>query len=169
MAEPTCALSSVAVLRARNLMDPATLTVGEHESLASAWEMLARSECRYLPVLRGSTVVGILDDHAVVCARSTRSLDGRQRQVGEFSRAARFVAPDAPMATLLPALFEGGGVVVVLDRGQVLGLVTSEHVAGVLAAALGTSGHAPDAEPEPSRIPLSACVGTVVPSGPTDA
>lgn len=163
-----CTLSSVAAVRARDLMEPATLTVNEHESLASAWEMLARSECRYLPVLRGTTVVGILDDHAVVCARSTRSLDGRQRQVGEFSRGARTVPPTAPLDTMLTALADAGGVLVVVEHGQVLGLVTCEHVAGLLGTALGT-GTARPAVLVGQEAPVSACVGAVQPASPAEA
>jgi predicted transcriptional regulator len=161
-----CALSSVAAVRARDLMEPATLTVTEHESLASAWEMLARSECRYLPVLRGTKVVGVLDDHAVVCARSTRALDGRQRQVGEFSRTARTVAPNAALDTVLPALGEAGGVLVVVEHGDVVGLITCEHVAGLLGAALG-AGSARPVELVGAEAPVSACVGAMLPATPT--
>jgi CBS-domain-containing membrane protein len=167
MAGQGCALGSVGALRARDVMDHATLTVGEQESLASAWEMLARSECRYLPVLRGTTVVGILDDHAVVCARSTRSLDGRQRQVGDFARQARIVSPGTTVEALLPALGEAGGVVVVAEHGQVLGLVTCEHVAALLGAALG-AGSARHGSRVSDVAPMSACVGSVVPATAAD-
>jgi len=163
-----CALASVAALRARDVMEPAPLTVNEQESLASAWEVLARTECRRVPVVRGATVVGLLDDHALVAARGTRSLDGRQRLVGEFARAARRVGPDTLIEAVLPALGEAGGAVLVEEHGQVLGIVTCEHVVALLAMAL-PARPATAHEATPTLHLAGACVGSVVPAGPADA
>lgn len=133
-----CRLIAIAELTAAELMTTDAITVAEHESLAAAWEVLARAGCRFLPVMRGGRVVGVIDDHAVVVARTTRWLDGRPRLVGDAATPARVVHARTLLPDLLDHFAEGGviAIVVVDDDGRPLGLVTAERLVGLIDRAL---------------------------------
>jgi CBS domain-containing protein len=133
---------AISELTAAEVMTVDAITVAEHESLAAAWEILARAGCQFLPVLRGRRVVGVIDDHAVIVARSTRWLDGRLRLVGDVAGPSRVVAADTLLPQLLEQLSDHGGsaLVVVDDRGAVLGLVTAERIVDLVERALNASG-----------------------------
>lgn len=149
MGNRVCALYALAKLRARDVMITDAIAVAEHESLAAAWEVLARAGCRFLPVLRGGRVVGVIDDHAVVVARSTKWLDGRQRLVGEAARPVPTVSESTPLPQLLDHVLATGSAVVVIDgAGAPMGLVTAELLLALLDQALGRET-APAPCPEP--------------------
>ncbi|HEX9259624.1 MAG TPA: CBS domain-containing protein, partial [Acidimicrobiales bacterium] len=127
----------LASLRASDVMVTDPVTLSEHESLASAWEVLARAGCRALPVMRSGRAVGIVDDHAIVCARTTKSLDGRPRLVGDVAVAARTVHVSAPLTELLEVVHQHcTAAVVVDDGGRMVGLVTPETLLTALRDAL---------------------------------
>jgi len=120
-------VEALSTLRAVDVMVADPLTLSEHESLASAWEVLARAGVGALPVMRGGRPVGIIDDHAIVCARTTKSLDGRPRLVGDVAVAARTVHISTPLTELLDLVHEHRtAAVVVDDTGRLVGLVTQD-------------------------------------------
>jgi acetoin utilization protein AcuB len=133
---------ALAELRAGDVMAPDTITVAEHESLAAAWEVLARAGCRFLPVMRGHRLVGVIDDHAVVVARSTKWLDGRPRLVGDAATPAHTVRRDTPLVEVLGHLSEAAGsaLVVVDEQGGPVGILTADRVVGLIDQALDCAG-----------------------------
>jgi CBS-domain-containing membrane protein len=137
---PQCVVRLLSQLTARDVMAAGVISVYERESLASAWELLARGGTDALPVLRGTAVVGIVDHRAMVHARNTRWLDGRPRLVGDALRPATVVGPDTGVADLLDQLADGA-VVVCEPPGYPIGVVTSSSlvrcIAGAAPAPLG--------------------------------
>jgi acetoin utilization protein AcuB len=133
----------LARLHACDVMATDAITVAEHESLAAAWEVLARAGCRFLPVLRGSRVVGVIDDHAVVCARTTRWLDGRQRLVGDAASPARTVHATTPLPQVIEVMARNAtsALVVVDDGGSLVGLVTADSLLGLIDRAMACDGN----------------------------
>jgi CBS domain-containing protein len=130
-----CALERLRDLSARDLMVADPVSVTEQESLASAWELLARGEAGVLPVVRGAEVVGVVDHRAMVQARGTKWLDGRPRLVGDALRPTAVVAPTTPLLALLPRLAASPcGVLIVGEPiGGPLGVVTAETVVQAMA------------------------------------
>lgn len=138
-----CALMAVAGLRARDVMATDAVSVAEHESLAAAWEVLARGGCRFLPVVRRNRVVGVIDDRAIVLARSTKWLDGRPRLVGDASRPVATVSEETPLTELIDQLRAqtAAALVVTDDEGGPVGVVTAELVLGLIDEALRCTAH----------------------------
>jgi CBS domain-containing protein len=141
MAQSLCTLVALAQLRAADVMTTDALVVAEHESLAVAWELLARGGCGFLPVLRNGRVVGVIDDHALVTSRSPRFLDGRPRLVGDASQPAPTVDVSAPLSVIVERLTAEGrpGLVVTDSSGAVVGIITAGRVVDLLDRALPAS------------------------------
>jgi len=131
---PPCVVRLLSQLTARDVMAAGVVSVHERESLASAWELLARGGTDALPVVRGAAVVGIVDHRAMVHARNTRWLDGRPRLVGDALRPAAVVGPDTEVADLLDELADGA-VVVCEPAGSPIGLVTPSSLVRCIAGA----------------------------------
>jgi CBS domain-containing protein len=149
---------ALAMLTAADVMTTEPIAVAEHESLAMAWEVLARGHVGFVPVVRHGRVVGVLDDRAVVQSRTPRWLDGQPRLVADAARTATTVHPSTSLPTLLECFTSTGdtAVVVVDDDGGAVGLVLAATVLGLFERALG-SHHGPHAvEHEPSRLRRTA-------------
>ena len=135
---PHQSLVALSTLRAADVMTTDPVAVADHESLAVAWELLARAGCRFLPVLRSGRVVGVIDDHAMVMVRSTRWQDGRPRTVGDAVKRARTVDSGLPLPEVIELLASGLNVLVVVDRiGEPEGLITAEGIVQLLDRILG--------------------------------
>jgi CBS-domain-containing membrane protein len=130
-------------LTAGDIMATGVIAVGEKETLASAWELLDRGDARALPVVRGDEVVGVVDDRAVVHARTTRWLDGRPRLVGDACRPVPVVTRGARLAELVARLAgtEHAVLVVCDPPGHPVGVITADRLVHAVAASL-TAGHA---------------------------
>jgi CBS-domain-containing membrane protein len=133
-----CIVDALGRLTAADVMTTDAITLAESESLAAAWELLARSGCRVLPVVRNGRVVGVIDDHAIVCARSTKFLDGSQRLVGDTLVPAHTVQRSTKVRALLDRLADGAdrALVVLDDHGFLVGLVTADRLVTLLQRAL---------------------------------
>jgi CBS-domain-containing membrane protein len=149
--EASCALVALALLNAADVMTTDPTTVADHESLAAAWEVLARGGVGFLPVSRRGRVVGVLDDRAVVHSRTTKWLDGRPRLVGDAVRRVASIRPWTPMPELLER-FTGSGdqaLVVVDDDDRAIGLVLATTVLALFEQAMARGhSHGPIAPPD---------------------
>ena len=126
-------------LTAADLMSTDLLVVSEGESVAAAWELMARGRIHHLPVVRGRLCVGLLDDRALFQAWSPGSLSRTRRKVGELlTRRPPVVDPDAALVELARRMEEYGtdGVVIVGPLGEALGVVTVTDLVAALAGVL---------------------------------
>ncbi|MBK9179098.1 MAG: CBS domain-containing protein [Acidimicrobiales bacterium] len=133
-------LGDLAALVAADIMSTDLVMVSENESMASAWELLARGRFHHLPVLRRGHLVGVLDDQALVRARTPGTVGTAARKVvGDIlPRAFPTVGPDAPFAEVVARLRAEGvdALPVVSDEGDFLGMVTATDVIAALADTL---------------------------------
>jgi CBS domain-containing protein len=144
--DASCALVALALLNAADVMTTDPTTVADHESLAAAWEVLARGGVGFLPVSRRGRVVGVLDDRAVVHSRTTKWLDGRPRLVGDAVRRVASIRPSTTLPELLERFTRSGdrALVVVDDDDRAIGLVLATTVLALFEQAMAC-GHPPSA------------------------
>jgi CBS domain-containing protein len=135
------AISSVMVmaeLRAADVMTTDPIVVASHESLAAAWEVLARTGCGFLPVVRRGRVVGVIDERTLVRAHARGQADGGAGTITEAASPAHTVHSATPLPELVArfAAEDTRALVVVDSDGRVLGVVTSSTLVSLLSAAL---------------------------------
>lgn len=126
-------------LAAADLMSTELVCVGEHESVAAAWELLARGRFHHLPVMRGELCVGLLDDRTLVQVWTPGALSRTRRTVGELlPRRVPSVAPSTPLLEVARRMQEYGtdALVVVDVHGRLLGVVTVTDLVKALAGGL---------------------------------
>lgn len=132
-------IEDLASLSAADVMRSDLIMVSENESVASAWELLARGRFRHLPVLRQGHLVGVLDDQILVRTRTPGSVGATRQVIGDLlPRTFPTVLPDTGLAEVLQRLRAEGldALPVVCDDGAFLGLVTADDVVELLADAL---------------------------------
>ncbi len=138
-----CAFVALAELRAIDVMEADPLGVAEHDSLGAAWEVLARSGCGFVPVVREGRVVGVIDDRALVIAGGRRTTSGTKRMAADCARPATCVAPSTPLAEVVASVRRAPSPVtfVVDDDGRPLGMITTRQLVALLDAAMASSAH----------------------------
>lgn len=122
-----------------SVMTPDPVTVREEDTVAAAWEVLARGHFHHLPVVRGGRGVGVLDDRAVVGTCGPGDLVRRRRRVGELLGGdAPTVGPATTLAEVARIMAHRvvDAVAVVDSAGDLVGVVTTTDVVGALAAVL---------------------------------
>ena len=139
----TTAISRRAAL-AIDVMTADVIAVTEHETLAGAWELLARGRFHHLPVVRTGRCVGLLDDRLLLRA-ITPATSTRGRRVGDLLPAPLVeVGPETPVDEVAAALQDAhrDAAVVVDDDGYLLGLITCFDIISLVArpAAPATRG-----------------------------
>lgn len=123
-------------LTAGDVMTIEVVTVTETDSVAAAWELLARGDFHHLPVVRSGHYVGVLDDRALLRAWRPGALTRVRHTVGQFlGPAATGVSPSTPVVELARLLVDRGEDVaaVTADDGRLLGIVTASDLVRVLA------------------------------------
>ena len=65
-------------LRAVDVVDMEPAAIAAHAGLHAAWELLERSGCQFLPVVRDDRVVGVIEEHTLVAASREAACAGRQ-------------------------------------------------------------------------------------------
>src|SRR6266536_652936 len=108
---------------ARRHADRATVTVKPDDTLLVAYARMKLYDVSQLPVLEGDRVVGMVDESDLLVAAldDTSRLRAPVRDV--MSTRLRTVPPSTPIRELMP-LFEAGLVPLVVDGGELVGLVT---------------------------------------------
>jgi CBS domain-containing protein len=136
---------------ASDVMTAEVIAVTEQETLAGAWELLARGRFHHLPVVRAGRCVGLLDDRLLLRA-VTPATSTRGRKVGDLLPAPLVeVGPDTPVDEVAAALQEAhrDAAVVVDDDGYLVGLITCFDLISLVArpAAPATPGRSHPALP----------------------
>lgn len=114
--------------------DPVAVT--ETDSVAAAWELLARGNFHHLPVVRGDRCVGLLDDRALLRAWQPGALSRSQRRVGELlSPSYATVAATTTVGAIAGLLCERSidATPVVDETGRLVGVVTASDLVRLLA------------------------------------
>jgi len=108
---------------ARRHADRATVTVKPDDTLLVAYARMKLYDVSQLPVLEGDRVVGMVDESDLLVAAldDTSRLRAPVRDV--MSTRLHTVPPSTPIRELMP-LFEAGLVPLVVDGGELVGLVT---------------------------------------------
>jgi cystathionine beta-synthase len=120
---------------ASDVMTGDVVAVGEGETLAAAWELLARGRFHHLPVVRGGRCVGILDDRLLLRTMppGTRTLG---RKVADLLPAPLVeVGPDTPLPEVAAAMQASrcDAAAVADDDGYLLGLITCFDIIATVA------------------------------------
>jgi cystathionine beta-synthase len=130
---------------ASDVMTSDVIAVTEHETLAGAWELLARGRFHHLPVVRAGRCVGILDDRLLL--RTMPPGTGtRGRRVADLLPAPLVeVGPDTPLDEVAAALRDGhrDAAAVVDDDGYLVGLITCFDLISLLARRAGPATPGP--------------------------
>jgi CBS domain-containing membrane protein len=115
------------------------LAVSERESVAAAWELLARSRHRHLPVLRGQECVGLLDHATLVRATATNHTVNPRQPVGELIQRRPVKArPSEELSIVIERMQRAGAdtAVVIDGRDALVGIITATDLLGALVRAL---------------------------------
>lgn len=136
---PTAARLIVGELTAAEVMTPDPVSVTETESVAAAWELLARGNFHHLPVVRRGRCVGVLDDRVLLRAWRPGDLGRAHRRVSELLLPTFVtVSPTDPVSEVAATLCNHSidAAPVIDGTGLMLGLVTASDLVRVLAGHL---------------------------------
>jgi cystathionine beta-synthase len=110
-------------LIARRHAEGSVVTVGPDDTLATAHRRMKLYDISQLPVLNGDKLVGILDESDLLMALHGEPALFDEPVSHAMVRRVETIAPDAPLAALLP-IFAKDHVAVVEKDGKFLGLIT---------------------------------------------
>ena len=115
-------------------MTPSPQTIQRDATLAAARECMSRFGIRHLPVLDGHDLVGILSDRDLAVAEKLS--DVFRVPVGEIMSLDPYVAlPSTPLVEVASQMAAHRyGAVVVVDRGNVVGVFTAMDALRAIAA-----------------------------------
>ena len=128
--------SMITELTAADVMTADPVSVTETESVAAAWELLARGDFHRPPVVRAGRCVGVLDDRVLLRAWRPGGLNRSLRAFGELlSPTLVTVAPTTPVSALAELLCRRSldAVPVVDETGRLVGVVTASDPVALLA------------------------------------
>lgn len=115
-------------------------TIGRHEKLSHADELMREHGLRYLPVLDGGKLVGVLLQRELHSVEAITGVDSRVDSIGAaMVRETYAVAPGELVADVARTMDDHKfGCAVVIDRGRVVGVLTATdalalHCAGAAA------------------------------------
>lgn len=102
-------------------------TIGRHEKLSRAHEVMREYGLRHLPVLDGGKLVGVLLQHDLHPIEAIAAFDTRTCAVGEAMATETYaVAPGELLADVARTMARHSyGCAVVVDRGHVVGTLTA--------------------------------------------
>src|SRR5690606_18134882 len=107
------------------------VTVAPDEPLSIAYSRMRMYDVSQLPVLEGSSVVGIVDEGDLLLAATDNSIDFT-RPVREFMSKRLVTVPRHTPVKDLSLIFDSGRVAIVLDDEGFHGLVTRVDVLNYL-------------------------------------
>lgn len=136
-------------MSAQDLMTPNPVTVTSDASVAEVFDLMREREIRHVPVVDGSTVVGILSDRDLAHFDITRLLtvDGAEALRRELSTPVVklmspdvvVVGPEAELTEVIDLLLEhrvGAVPVVRPETGELIGIVSYVDVLEALRDSL---------------------------------
>ena len=134
-------LGTVAIerLTAADVMTPDPITITDRDTVAAAWELLARGAFHHLPVVHAGRCIGMLDDRTLLQAWQPGMLSRVRRQVVDLlPRRPATVRPDLPLVEVAGVLRrQGVDAVAVMDAHErLVGVVTSADIVAAVAGAV---------------------------------
>jgi cystathionine beta-synthase len=121
------------VLRGKEPLPP-MITIDEDDVVRNALDLLRRYEISQLPVLRGSTIVGSVNDVAVMGAVFDRA-DLLHKPVREvMGRAFPALETDAAIDRAYKLLTLANAAILVTDGGKPIGVVTRQDIISYLSS-----------------------------------
>jgi cystathionine beta-synthase len=121
------------VLRSKEPLPP-MITIGEDDVVRNALDLLRRYEISQLPVMRGSDIVGSVNDVAVMQAVFDRA-DLLHKPVREvMGRAFPALETDAAIDRAYKLLTLANAAIVVLDNARPIGVVTRQDIISYLSS-----------------------------------
>lgn len=120
----------------RRYQEGSVATLAPTETLLQAYRRMKLFDVSQLPVMAGERVVGILDESDVLLSVQADPARFAQPVSTAMCSTVVTIAPDAPMAELLP-IFAKDLVAVVADQGRFIGLITKIDVLNYLRKQLG--------------------------------
>jgi CBS domain-containing protein len=112
-------------------MTPGVQSVAPDESLAAAAAVMVENDVGALPVVEGSTLVGIVSDRDIVVRAVARGVDAESMTVGEVaSRDVLTVGPDSDLDDALREMAEHRvRRLPVTENGELVGILAQADVA----------------------------------------
>ena len=110
-------------LIARRHVDHAVITVDVNDSVLGAYSRMKLYDVSQLPVMDGERVVGLIDEEDILLDVFGNDAHFDHPVTRAMSDKLETVAPNTPMAALIP-IFDRGMVAIVEDTGVFLGLIT---------------------------------------------
>jgi cystathionine beta-synthase len=89
-----------------------------------------------IPVMEGEILVGIVDESDLLLHLHADPARLQDPVSTAMTRQLETVAPDAPVGALLP-IFQRGHVPIIVDKGQLVGLITRIDLISYLRKQLG--------------------------------
>lgn len=115
-------------IKIRAHMTENPLTIACHKSVKEAAELMKEKRFRHLPVMQGSTLVGILSQRDIAVVEAIQSTDPARITVTEAMTPEPYVCgPEDALVDVATKMISGHiGAAIVEDKGQVLGIYTAQ-------------------------------------------
>lgn len=119
----------------RDYMTPLPHVIGVEQTLATASRRMTQLGIRHLPVVDEGRLVGIVSERDIAHVLSLRSVDPSRAVVEEAMTPEPYeVSPETPLSVVARKMAERRvGSVIVVEDGEVVGLLTSTDALGLLA------------------------------------
>ncbi len=117
MPEPTVA----------TFMSASPHTIGDHQTLSAAHDLMASLKVRHLPVLQAGKLVGLLSERDLNFVETLKNVDPAVVKVGEaMSQEVFTVAPSDLVRKVAAEMADNKyGSAIVLEHGKVVGVFTT--------------------------------------------
>ncbi|MBL6751276.1 MAG: cystathionine beta-synthase [Nevskia sp.] len=120
----------------RRYREGGAVTLSPDDSLLLAYRRMKLFDVSQIPVMEGERVAGILDESDLLMHVHADPARFKEPVRTAMVTAVETIAPDAPVASLLP-IFQRDHVAVVADRGSFVGLITRIDLLNYLRQQLG--------------------------------
>ncbi len=122
-------------LAIHEVMTEQPLTIGRHESLATAHAMMREHDCHNLPVLEHGDLVGVVSQRDLYLLETMAGIDLSRDSVDDaMTTDAYAVEPTASVEEVAARMVDSKyGCAVVIERGRVIGIFTTTDALNVLA------------------------------------
>jgi cystathionine beta-synthase len=120
----------------RRYQEGGTVTLSPTDTLLLAYRRMKLFDVSQIPVMDGERVVGILDESDLVLYLHADPARFAHTVSTAMVRSIETIAPEAPIADLLP-IFQRDHVAIVADQGHFVGLITRIDLLNYLRKRLG--------------------------------
>jgi acetoin utilization protein AcuB len=126
-------------LTIRGFMTAAPHTIGVHQPLQTARDLMRAHHIRHLPVLDGGKLVGIVSDRDLALVGSLVGVDPERLPVAEaMTPDPHTISPDSSLEWVAAEMAQSKfGSVIVVEHGRVVGIFTTVDALRALQELLG--------------------------------